>query len=536
MSVTAGSPSPTVTSSGPLTTCTGGIDTLDAGAGYSTYLWSTTATTRKIVVTQTGNYTCSVTLSGCQGVSNTVTVTIGNSLNPSISATPSLTVCTGSSALLDAGAGYSSYAWSNGATTQTISAGATNTYSVTVSQGGCNGSTSANVSVGNFPLTVNVTPVGPISACAGTNITLDAGAGYAGYSWSNGATTQTVQATTTNSYSVTVTRNSCTGTGTVQVTLNSLPHPAITSQQPLANCVGNTVTLDAGSGFNSYAWSNGATSQTTQVSTGGAYSVSVIDNNTCPGNDTVNVTFDAVPSPSIISNGTPCGGHSVSLDAGAGFSGYLWSNAATTETISVNTSGTYNVTVTQGACSGVASNPFTYTASQLPVESVGLAAGPGGTTIVQVSPTGATYQWLSQQTQGGAYTQENETSQSFTVACGTIPVYYTAIVSQGGCNDTSSTIEVVCTAINNISALASFSVQPNPAADVLHISYHLNEITPMQIAVIDLTGRPVITVSNGTENQGDQQRDIRLSELAPGIYILNFTTPEGSFNTRFVKQ
>lgn len=46
-----------------------------------------------------------------------------------------------------------------------------------------------------------------ISACAGDVVTLDAGAGFESYLWSTGETTQTIQVTETDEYSVTVLRN-----------------------------------------------------------------------------------------------------------------------------------------------------------------------------------------------------------------------------------------------------------------------------------------------------------------------------------------
>ena len=211
ITVTVSSPTPTLASSGPTTFCSGGADTLDAGSGYSAYLWSNTASTEKITVTQSGQYTCTVTQGGCQGTSNTVTISVGSSLSPTITASPGFTICTGASTILDAGPGYTSYAWSTSSTTETTTVSASNTYTVTVTQGGCSGSASATVTVGNFPLTVNITPAGPISVCADSVITLDAGAGYTSYTWSNQATTETIQPTTTGTYTVTATQDACSG-------------------------------------------------------------------------------------------------------------------------------------------------------------------------------------------------------------------------------------------------------------------------------------------------------------------------------------
>jgi hypothetical protein len=46
-------------------------------------------------------------------------------------------------------------------------------------------------------------------------------------------------------------------------------------------------------------------------------------------------------------------GQTVTLDAGAGFSSYLWSTSATSQTINTGVSGVYSVTVTDGnGCTG----------------------------------------------------------------------------------------------------------------------------------------------------------------------------------------
>jgi hypothetical protein len=57
---------PTITSTGTITSCSGGSLTLSAPAGSSSYSWNTGATTASISVTQSGNYTVTVTnASGC---------------------------------------------------------------------------------------------------------------------------------------------------------------------------------------------------------------------------------------------------------------------------------------------------------------------------------------------------------------------------------------------------------------------------------------------------------------------------------------
>jgi uncharacterized repeat protein (TIGR01451 family) len=416
-------PPPLVNITGPLNACDSAI--LDAGSGFSSYLWSTGATTQTITVTSSNTYSVTVTNAGGCSASDSHSITINPTPVATITAGGPTTFCTGGSVTLTANPAGASYSWSNGATTQAITVTTGGSYSVTVTGGGGCFNTSAPtlVTVNPAPI-VNIT--GPINAC--DSAILDAGPGFSSYLWSTGATTQTITVTSSNIYSVTVTNaGGCTGSDTHTISVNPTPAATITPSGPTTFCTGGSVTLTANPAGASYSWSNGATTQAITVSTGGAYSVTVTGaggcfNTSAPTNVTVN------PAPIVNITGPINACDTAVLDAGPGFSSYLWSTGATTQTITVTSSNTYSVTVTNaGGCTG--SDTHTITVNPTPVATI-TPGGPttfctGGTVTLTASPAGASYSWSN-----GA------TTQAITVSTG--GSYSVTVTGAGGCFNTSA--------------------------------------------------------------------------------------------------
>lgn len=148
----------------------------------------------------------------------------------------------------------------------------------------------------------------------------------------------------------------CSKTVTLTLRKEATPVAQLTATK-VRICLGESTTLTASNGA-TYQWTNlsgtGAT-QTVSPTQTTTYSVYAIGTQGCKSLQPASVTVEVVPAiKSTLSGGMICQGDVINLDAGAGPNySYLWSNGATSQTISVGTPGTYSVTITNGVCSKV---------------------------------------------------------------------------------------------------------------------------------------------------------------------------------------
>lgn len=429
---------PVVSISGQTAICPGGSTTLDAG-NFSSYKWNTGATTRTITVSSAATYSVTVTnASGCKGTGS-ATTTLSTKPTPAITGT--LSFCPGGSTTLNAGTGYSSYAWTGGATTATNTVSTAGTYTVTVTNAaGCSGSASASVSTYTLP-TPYIT--GGNGICPSGSTTLTANAGYAGYLWSSpsAATTPSINATTTGSYSVTVTdNNGCVGTSASK-TLVQYSNPTPTISGTLSFCGGASTTLEAGLGYGSYLWSTGETNHSIAVTSVQTFSVVVTDNNGCSGSASATTTSEsstpATPGPITGATLNVCNStQTYSINPVTNANRYVWTlpNGSTIDTASTSITVTFgsgfssgNITVAAANSCGQSSslNPRTLTIQGSPARpgsisglttgvcsktnvAYSVAAISGAASYTWTLPTGATI------ASGGATTTTPNITVNFT--------------------------------------------------------------------------------------------------------------------------
>ena len=254
------------------------------------------------------------------------------------------------------------YSWSNGATTATISNLAPGPISVTVTDS--TGATSTDGDVINQPPSAlsitNITSM-PETGCGNNDGSASAsvtgGTSPYTYSWSNNATTPSINNIPGGIYTLTVTdNNTCTDTASVTVGQSGSTLSATISSSTNVSCFGGsdgsaTVTVSGGAGALTYNWSNGDTIQDIDSLVPGVYDVTITDANGCTITDGATITHPAVLTGSTSKVNVSCSGGnngSINLTVSGGTApySYSWAHGPATEDVSTLVAGTYNVTIT----------------------------------------------------------------------------------------------------------------------------------------------------------------------------------------------
>lgn len=381
-------------------------------------------------------------VSGC---TDTLQVTIAEPTVISMTTNTPLTMCNGSSVIMNAqatgGNGGYVFSWSNSlpnGSTNTVSPSTTTNYTVTATD--VNGCTASSI----IHVTVNPNP--PINAgtdqmvCIGNPVVLS-GSGVQSYNWNNGVTNGvSFTPASTQTYTVTGTdANGCQGSDQVVVTVN--PLPTVDAGVAQTVCQGTSVTLN-GSGAVSYTWNNGVTNGVSFIiNSTQTYTVTGTNANGCTNTDQVTITVNQPIPVNAGIDQSVCQGGAVTLTA-TGTQTYSWNNGVTNG-IAFTPASTQTYTVTGTDANGCQStDQVVVTINPLPNVNAGADQSIciGGS--VTLSGSGAqTYVWNNGVTNGILFTPG--ATQTYTV---------TGTDINGCVNTDQITVTIVQFPIANVSA------------------------------------------------------------------------------------
>lgn len=467
---------PSVTPAGALVLCDGNATTLNSSATLpANILWyyngsSTGHFGGTYTINSAGSYyTQEQSSCGTSSVSNAVTVTTNNTPPaPALSVSGTILLCDGAGQIISTSPTTTGGVihWSTGATGNSITVYAAGNYYAWESNSSCgSGANSATVTITtlNKPAAPSVNPPSNQLLCNGASATLTSSGNN--ITWSNGVTGTTLVTGVAGTYYA-YDRNACgnsANSNSVVITTGNCPIPAPGTSFFI--CPGTLKTIDAGSGYESYAWNTGATTQTISVGPG-SYTVTVMKNGCYATSATVTVSYYSVGASFISASGPTsfCNGGSVTLSSSTG-SSFLWSTGATTSSIVVSTSGSYYVRVTDANGCEATSATVTTTVNPLATASVS-----GSVTVCQNSAAplvsfsasgGSAPYTFTYKINGGAnqtITTTSGNSISLTVPTSVPGTFAYSLVSV---QESSST---ACT--NAASGIATVVVNPLPTATI----------------------------------------------------------------------
>lgn len=332
------------------TVCAGDIVTVNNNSQGSnlSYAWDLPNGTSSLqspsfTVAEGGTYNVTLTVTG-DSCSDSIVKVLEVLDLPNVDLGPDTTICDGDSLALYL-TGGNTYLWSDGSTNHTNSINSVGSLSVTVTNGdGC--MRSDTVSVTGVLDVVEVDLGATKYECPGIAVSLNAGNTGASFLWSTGETTQSITTTSSGNFYVTVSQTGfCDGIDQVLVSRHTIVPADILMKDD--SCGHREIWLNSNT-HDVVAWFDGSSDTNVIANSSNMYYVTATDLHGCESIDSQYVNIAALPVFTLGNDTFLCGEEVITLFTGLSGT-HIWSTGAIGSVISVTTTGTYQVTVTNNA-------------------------------------------------------------------------------------------------------------------------------------------------------------------------------------------
>ncbi len=384
--------------------------TWDFGDGSST----TTLMDPTYAYSSSGSYSVTLTAETNQGCVDSITQTVTIYDVPSVSFTIADTCATDIAVISNTStitSGSMTYVWDLGDGTGSVLTNPVHSYStagnytvqlIATSNNGCVDSTNSTVDVYPNPVAAYVAS----DECEGTAVTFNntstISSGSLSYQWSGpgiGTSTSTHESATYSTagiYNIQLIATSaqgCDDTVTNSIEIYANPVVVINGGGSTCGSTSNLWVTNPGT----YLWNTSSTNDSILATFDGNYSIIVTSAEGCRGYDTTNVVLNAEVLPTLGPDATFC--DSAVLDAGYPGSSFDWNTTDTTQTITVFTSGTYIVEVTDpNSCLGSDTINVVVAASTPVNLGADVSQCDGNIETLDAGVAGMTYNWSTAET------------------------------------------------------------------------------------------------------------------------------------------
>jgi hypothetical protein len=204
---------------------------------------------------------------------------------------------------------------------------------------------------------------------------------------------------------------------------------------------------------------------------------------------------------------------------------YLWSNGATTESITSIGAGVYSATVTSNDKQSIIASITVTEPTKIVVTTTTKAANPqfkNGNAVAAATGGAAPY----------TYAWNTNPIQTTATAIGLLPGnYMVSVTDANGCKTTVTTTVGTSTSTNSAWEKYSFTAFPNPATDILTISLNGLAVQKVDALLLDATGKIVLT-----QTFDNNRFSLNVAELPQGIYTLKCHIGQEEANTTILIQ
>lgn len=398
-------------------------------------------------------------------------------------------------------------------------------------------------------ITVNVTPEPPVaggdvSVCSGEpvpdltaegeNLMWYDDAGLTNLVNEGGVYTTGITEPGTYMFYVTQTTNDCPS-DPVTITLTIYALPEVTFEPIEAVCAdAPSFTLTGGLPEGGTYHGTGVTAGVFDPALAGTGTFDITytytDENSCTAEAVQTITVHPLPEVSLGNDVSICDGETTTLDAGAGFASYLWSDGSTEQTLTTGAAGAYSVTVTNEFGCAATSGTVTVTVLEL-VQKASTPTGPVEVdTYLQTTSTfnsegalnATEYTWQIDPPAAGTLSASG-TSAIATWANGFIG---TALISLKGINpcgegEMSDAISVQVYSTQGIgeNKIGDIRIYPNPNQGTFTLKISTSEKKNLGIRITNALGE-VIYNQQGVNVDREFSRQISLDGVSSGMLIL----------------
>jgi len=312
-------------------------------SGYESYLWSNGDTVGTLTIVDSGNVSLIVTDVNQCSASDTIDIVWSNIPDFLQSDT---SVCIADTIIIGSTFIYPNYLWNTGDTSSTIIASNSGLYILNVvNEYGCPGSDSINVSW-YLPSVLDLG--NDITVCPNSSVLLNSGI-FNSYFWSTGSdSSSTIISGSGTYYLNAIDSNGCEASDSIDIFLHTLNYPILPNDTII--CDFDSLVISVLDLYPQYFWNDSSSFSFLIADQSGLYSILVVDSNGCESTDSINILGIQQLNINLGEDTLLCTTLSFTLNAGVGYDTYLWNDSSTGETLSINNTGQFYVTVSESGC------------------------------------------------------------------------------------------------------------------------------------------------------------------------------------------